>query len=524
MPGPQTLRQRTVGEWSFTSGQSYASPFADVLVEAVFTGPDGREAVMPAFYDGNATWRVRFNPGEAGAWRFLLRSRPHNADFDVSGEFTVAASTGRGFLKATPGRAWGFHYENGEPFLAIGDTVYDLFGMEYCGGDVPGFLKRRASQGHNLMRVRLTSSEFHPPEGDFEWQTKRMWPWGGSRSAPRFDLFNLDWFQSIDRSVAAIEAEGKIGLEMIMEGWGFEFPFNHRVWFTAEWEELWMRYLIARYDAYNCVYFWTPLNEYEYYPNGDWHWKPAADRYAMRISRWIKATAPHGKIVSAHNGPVIPPFAERFRADPEAVDSIMFQTWGTRDKDDAWLAAGIEDVISHALDGWPGSAIFAEWGYERNPAYKNKIPHHEFCDRNHTRRAAWRGVTQALGIINGQEPSWGPWMELDKDLPGVADIVVLKDFLTSDVPFHTLRRAPELVSGTFAAGEKPLAIADDHTAVVYFPAGGEATIGFAGGKARWFDPRTGQYQAAAPRGGSYRAPVGSDENGRPLDYVLVLQK
>ena len=56
-----------------------------------------------------------------------------------------------------------------------------------------------------------------------------------------------------------------------MEGWGFEFPFNHRTWFTAEWEELWLRYLIARYDAYNCVWFWTPLNEYEYYPNGDWH-------------------------------------------------------------------------------------------------------------------------------------------------------------------------------------------------------------------------------------------------------------
>ena len=40
-----------------------------------------------------------------------------------------------------------------------------------------------------------------------------------------------------------------LGLEMIMEGWGFEFPFNHRSLFTTEWEELWMRYLIARYDG-----------------------------------------------------------------------------------------------------------------------------------------------------------------------------------------------------------------------------------------------------------------------------------
>ena len=171
-----------------------------------------------------------------------------------------------------------------------------------------------------------------------------MWAWGGSRSAPRFDLFNLDYFQSVDRIIRRIDKLG-LGIEMIMEGWGFEFPFNHRAWFTAEWEELWLRYLIARYDAFNCVCFWTPLNEYEYYPNGDWHHKPAADRWALRISRWMKRTAPHGHIVSMHNGPRIPPFAERFRADPEAVDSIMFQEWGSRGRDDGWLAIGIEEAI-----------------------------------------------------------------------------------------------------------------------------------------------------------------------------------
>ena len=218
-----------------------------------------------------------------------------------------------------------------------------------------------------------------------------MWAWGGSRSAPRFDLFNLDYFQSVDRMIGRIEKLG-LGIEMIMEGWGFEFPFNHRTWFTTEWEELWLRYLIARYDAFNCVWFWTPLNEYEYYPNGDWHHKPVADRWALRIARWLKSVAPHGHIISMHNGPRIPPFAERFRADPEAVDAIMFQEWGTRGRDDGWLAAGIEDSIRAALKGWRGSAVFAEWGYERNPDFDLKVPHHEFCDRSHTRRSAWRGT------------------------------------------------------------------------------------------------------------------------------------
>ncbi|MGV3492008.1 MAG: putative collagen-binding domain-containing protein, partial [Devosia sp.] len=322
---------------------------------------------------------------------------------------------------------------------------------------------------------------------------------------------------------ALIDKAG-IGIEMIMEAWGFEFPFNHRMVFTPEWEALWMRYLIARYDAYNSTYFWTPLNEYEYYPNGDWNWKPAADRWQMRIGHYIKDTSAHGHIIACHNGPRIPPFAQRFRADPDIVESIMYQEWGTREKDNGWLAAGIEDVIGKAFAGWTGSRIFAEWGYERNPNFENKLPHHEFCDRNHTRRSAWRGVTQAMGIINGQENSWGPWMLLEEDLPGTADLVVLKNFLLKDVPFHTLEAAPDLVKGSFEFGHKPLALRGKagEVAVVYYPAGGGAAIDFTAKSARWFDPRTGKYQPATATNGTYAAPAGKDENKRPLDYVLVL--
>jgi len=524
MSGPKSLPIRSVGEWSFHSAQVYGSPFADVEVTGVFTAPDGSVLTMPAFYDGKGIWKLRFNPKQTGNWTAALTSRPHNPDLDQTFGFEATASDARGTLRAVPGTAWGYAYENGEPFLAIGDTVYDLFGMEYCGGDIPGFVKRREQQGFNLFRVRLTSSQFHPPRGDFNWQTRPMWPWGGSPTAPRFDLFNLDWFHSIDASVAAIEKTG-IGLEMIMEAWGFEFPFNARSIFTPEWEQLWMRYLIARYDAFNCTYFWTPLNEYEYYPNGDWNWKVAADRWQIRIGRWIKSAAPHGHIIACHNGPIVPPFAERFRADPEAVESVMFQAWGTREKENAWLAAGIEDAITAVFAGWKGSRIFAEWGYERNPDFENKLPHHEFCDRNHTRRAAWRGVTQGIGIINGQENSWGPWMLLEEDQPGTADIVVIKDFLLHRVPFHGLASAPDLVHGTFEAGYRPLALrgVKNDVAVVYFPAGGSAEISFAAKDAEWFDPRSASVQPAKAKGQSYTAPAGVDSDGHPLDYVLVLR-
>jgi len=114
-----------------------------------------------------------------------------------------------------------------------------------------------------------------------------------------------------------------------------------------------VRYLIARYDAFRSAYFWTLMNEYEYYPDGNWHHNPVADRWAMRVGCWVKQVAQHGHVVSVHNGPNDPPFARRFVADPEAVDAIMFQTWGTTAERDAWLAAGIEDRIKAS----PGASV-----------------------------------------------------------------------------------------------------------------------------------------------------------------------
>jgi hypothetical protein len=522
------LPYRAVGEWQLSSARDYASPFADVRVDALFLSPSGTEARVPAFYDGDGTWRVRFNPDEAGAWSYRTVSHPADPSLDTQGSFAVSHRQARGFLRATPGEHWGFAFETGEPVFLFGDTVYHLFGMAFCGIDVGPFLRRRADQGFNLLRVRLPVSPFHPPDGYSDWQTRRTWPWGGSEQAPRFDRFNLDYFRVVDEVVRLADGLG-LGLEMIMEGWGFEFPFNSRQIFLPEWEELWLRYLIARYDAFGSTYFWTPLNEYEYYPNGDWHYKPAADRWQMRISRWIKAHAPHRHIVAAHNGPTLPPFAQRFAADPDAVDAIMFQEWGARDQEHGWLATGIEDSIAQSLAGWPGSAVFAEWGYERNPNFALKLPHHEFCDRDHTRRGAWRGAFQALGIIHGFENSWGPWSVLDEDQPGLNDLLQVRRFFTEVLPFAALRPAPELIHDDgWQPGRRPLVLAtpDRSQIAVYLPTGGEVAVAIPDGADRhatWFDPRTGELTLAAGTRAEntfrFVAPAGGSD--RPWDWVLV---
>jgi hypothetical protein len=532
----------------------HPNPFFDVIVDATFTSPSGQDITVPAFYDGtdekgSPIWRVRFNPDEVGTWAYRTVSRPTDPALDQTGSFEVTPHETRGFLKATPGEAWGFQFESGEPAFLLGDTTYNLFGMAHCDGDVEGFLRRRADQGFNLFRVRLQVSPFHGPQGYSAWQTRRTWPWGGSEQAPQFDRFNLDYFRTVDR-VMRLAEELELGFEMIMEAWGFEFPFNNRTVFNTEWEQLWMRYLIARYDAFNAVYFWDPMNEYEYYPNGDWRYNPIADRWAIRTARWIKDTAQHGHVVAIHNGPRMPPFAQRFAIDPEAIDAIMFQEWGTRDQEKGWLAAGIETQIQQSLKGWSGAAIFAEYGYERNPDLPLNIPSHEFCDEEHTRRGAWRGAFCALNVIHGFENAWGPFMVLDEDQPGLTYLRHLYSFFTQIVPFDELQPASTLIlPGEYDLGEQPLALASGTRDIitVYLPVGGAVVLDMPASsvadaieaadaievyQARWYDPRTGECCLAAASTVlnvkdeklNFIAPEGQDAQGHPWDWVLILQK
>ena len=528
MIGPQTVPYRSVGEWVLTLRHTYANPFVDLVVDAEFTAPSGARRVMPAFYDGADLWRVRFSPDEVGPWHVRARVAPAGDRLDSQTCFEVTPRQTRGTLVATPGQGWGFAHTSGEPVLLFGDTVYNLFGMAHCGGDVEGFLRRRAEQGFNLLRVRVPVSPFHPPRGASDWQTRRTWPWGGSEQSPQFDRFNLDYFCTVDRVVRLAEELG-LGLEMIMEAWGFEYPFSRRDEFVPEWEDLWMRYLIARYDAFNCVYFWTLMNEYEFYPDGDWRYNRVADLWAIRRGRWVKALAPHGHVVSVHNGPRLPRFADRFASDPGAVDAIMFQDWGSRDEDNGWLADGIEDTITAALDGWWGSAVFAEWGYERNPEFELKVPSHLYCDVEHTRRGAWRGAFCGLGIIHGFENSWGPWMVLDRDQPGLPMLRLVHRFFTDILPFPALRPAPHLVTGgPWPRGSRPLVLSskDGDQVAVYLPVGGDVLLALPREASEyastWYSPVTGELREAQGEGGYYVAPV-AEHQGRPQDWLLVLR-
>ena len=69
----QNTQQWKVFETSFESSKSYSNPFMDVQVDVVLEKED-REWKIPAFWDGESTWKVRFAPPETGSYTYRVVS------------------------------------------------------------------------------------------------------------------------------------------------------------------------------------------------------------------------------------------------------------------------------------------------------------------------------------------------------------------------------------------------------------------------------------------------------------------
>lgn len=57
-----------------SASASFPNPMQDVDLTAVLTGPTGQELILPGFWDGDRTFRIRFTPTAPGAWSYMTVS------------------------------------------------------------------------------------------------------------------------------------------------------------------------------------------------------------------------------------------------------------------------------------------------------------------------------------------------------------------------------------------------------------------------------------------------------------------
>src|SRR5687768_12692230 len=65
-------------EAAFNSTRPSDNPLQDTELRATFTAPSSRQHTVHGFWDGGATWRVRFSPDEPGQWTYTTTASPES--------------------------------------------------------------------------------------------------------------------------------------------------------------------------------------------------------------------------------------------------------------------------------------------------------------------------------------------------------------------------------------------------------------------------------------------------------------
>jgi Domain of unknown function (DUF5060)/Protein of unknown function (DUF4038)/Domain of unknown function (DUF5605) len=279
---------RAVERWGIfevtLQGPSGGNPFVEVAFSARFTS-GARSLVVPGFYDGAGSYRVRIMPPSEGEWRYETRSNRPELD-GKSGRFEVVRPSGANRGPVVVHRKFHFAHADGSPFYPIGTTCY-AWTHQGDALEEQTLATLKASPFNKLrMCVFPKSYEYNrgePPLYPFE----RSGPSGWDFSRP-----NPEFFRHLDRRIGELRDLG-IEADLILfhpydKGrWGFDRM-------PPDADDRYLRYVLARLSAYRNVW-WSLANEFDFMEEkseADWD----------RLFRIVEEGDPYGHLRSIHNG------------------------------------------------------------------------------------------------------------------------------------------------------------------------------------------------------------------------------
>lgn len=282
--------RRAVEKWGTfeleLKGPADGNPFVDVRVSAVFTN-GARTIDVPGFYDGDGVYRVRFMPDSTGTWKYETKANRWELT-GQTGTFSATTPSGRNHGPVRVHNTYHFAYADGTPYKPVGTTIYNWI-------DTPDetqeqTLKTLAEAPFNKARMLITQQptayrqKFPPTRWPFAGKPPREWD---------FARYNPEFFRHYEKRLAQLRDLG-VEADLILFNpygkWGFETM-------TAEADERYVRYVIARFGAYRNVW-WSVANEYDFLrtkTTADWD----------RLGRLVQEADPYGHLRSIHNGALI---------------------------------------------------------------------------------------------------------------------------------------------------------------------------------------------------------------------------
>jgi len=490
-------------EATFESPASYQNPMRDVELHVEFTSPSGKKTTVPGFWDGAATWKVRFSPDETGQWRYLTTSSPAGAGLhNRRGEFICTPYQGDNplYVNGPVGISENRHHfvhANGTPFFWLGETAWNG-ALLARPGDWNSFLRERREKGFTVMQFVL-----------MQWRSAAGNADGRVGFTGQEDIIvDPVFWQRMDDYVDAVNEHGMVASPVMF--WSNPSKtssyLNPGVFLPAKDLIQLGKYIIARYGAHQVM--WTLSGDAVYEGEVTEKWK--------RVGRTLFGAGAPGqrRPVTMHPTHWC---AGQFRDEPW-LDFNSYQS-GHRGEDER-------------LRFLAGGPVGEEWKIEPVHPQLNMEPNYEdHIDQSpgatslltdyHVRRAAYWSllVTPPAGVSYGANGIW-PWLPTPAEamthpgtgaglpwyeamhLPGSIQMKYMKELMTG-LEWWNLRPAPGDVVDQPGDADPALYITvagatDGSVSLAYIPVGDVFRLrAGSGGKYRWFDPRRGKWSEPA---------------------------
>ena len=246
-----------VYEVEFVAQREPEDPWAEIALDVEFVDPDGAVRVVPAFWAGGRTWRVRYSSPTPGDhhYRTIVHAGEETGLEGHAGLVTVSSyQGGNRLLKhgaptvAPDGRH--LMHADGTPFLWLGDTWWSALTERFRWPDTFQTLTAdRVAKGFTVIQLvggLVPEFGLFSPmmgsEGGQPWQDRGQGP------------INPAFFDVPDLKIEHLVANGLV--PCIVGGWGSWLNVLGREKVLQHW-----RYLTARYAAYPVV--WCLAGEVE---------------------------------------------------------------------------------------------------------------------------------------------------------------------------------------------------------------------------------------------------------------------
>ena len=273
-------------QWGITeltiAGPSHGNPFVDVELSAEFTSDAGGPISVGGFYDGDGTYRIRFQAPSAGTWTYVTTSTARSLG-GLRGTVQVRPPGARNHGPVGVADRFHFAYRDGTRFLPVGTTAY-------AWTHQPAALQERTLATLAGSPFRKLRMGVFPKSYLFNSNEPARYPFARDGNGDwDFTRFDPEFFRQLEMRIEQL-AELEIETDLILfhpyDRWGFsEMPE------TAD--DRYVQYVIRRLGAHRSVW-WSMANEYDLMPSKtteDWE----------RLAGIVRENDHVGHLTSIHN-------------------------------------------------------------------------------------------------------------------------------------------------------------------------------------------------------------------------------